>query len=85
MFNCSLLAPYESVVSNQGARQLRLIAGGLLGGMGDNKKGMRDATVAAMQVCCPHVSGPNQLVCILPTVPSAVFLYAAEVYMSRDR
>ena len=31
-----------------GSKHLRQVAGGLVGGLGDNKKPMRDATVAAL-------------------------------------
>ena len=47
---CLLLCCRAScfVLASSGAKHLRQVAGGLVGGLGDNKKPMRDATVAAL-------------------------------------
>ena len=42
-----------SLDPEQGCKYLKSIAGGLIAGLADNKKGMRDSTVSALQVQQP--------------------------------
>lgn len=50
MAACAIGHLIASLEPEQGCKYLRSIAGGLISGLGDNKKGMRDATVSALQM-----------------------------------
>ena len=50
MAACAIGHVIASIDPEQGCKHLKVIAGGILSGLGDNKKGMRDATVSALQM-----------------------------------
>ena len=50
---CAIGHVIASLDPEQGCKYLKSIAGGLIAGLADNKKGMRDSTVSALQVHGP--------------------------------
>ena len=50
MASCAIGHLIASIEPEQGCRHLKSIAAGVISGLGDNKKGMRDATVTALQM-----------------------------------